>query len=165
MRAEQTEHARSPTEGGGLVSGLCADPCGQYQNMNINALLSPNESGPRDDSSSSRSPPAIARRPSGQGIKSNLSNEVSRSSGSSPSTSSSRPPTAHGSPSKSQQAFPLPSMRTGVPNFRPLHQPPTSHPSSAAESTSHNVQVQDYARPNQAQRNPSVAHADRISGM
>ncbi|KAF2482640.1 hypothetical protein BDY17DRAFT_311085 [Neohortaea acidophila] len=99
--------------------------------MNINALLSPSDSPARDDSSSSASPPAKAATPYASRKRSALNREVSQEESRSP--ESDRSTAAF--PSASSHAFPGPSASRGtVPNFRPLHPPPTSHPAASSSA-------------------------------
>lgn len=128
--------------------------------MDINALLSPSDS-PAGDASSSEvgSPRKGARQPAaaassgnrpasllGLGSRHNSSDRFA-------STPSSPYPSTHTSPTRAQ--FPFPSHASAaVPNFRPLHQAPTSNPSIVLSPTRHG----DGRNYQSYQQRPVVAH-------
>lgn len=131
--------------------------------MNINALLSPSDSPARDDSSSSASPPAKAATPYASRKRSALNREVSQEESRSP--ESDRSTAAF--PSASSHAFPGPSASRGtVPNFRPLHPPPTSHPaaSSSAPPPQGGVAQTLYQPMTSARRTSSTPQMETLAG-
>ena len=146
--------------------------------MNIHALLSPTDSPSKErrESSSSASSSSSPQRSrvaasSGRRISSTLSHEITRTPEKATSNSSSRPTTADDSPSQSsptraQQAFPLPPLsRAYAPNFRPLHPPssaprPTSHP---VQSPSQQGSVQ-FQRPVVTHRPSSTPQMETLAG-
>lgn len=116
--------------------------------MDINALLSPTESGSRESSLSVTPSPRASRnvRPAGgKRTTSGLSNEVSRQQ---PEAFPSRPTSAH---LASTSSFTSSTGPAAAPNFRPLQPPPTSNPSPAVVRGS---PVAD----GYAQQRPGIAH-------
>lgn len=114
--------------------------------MDINALLSPSESGSRESSASATPSPRAfrsARPAGGKRTTSALSNEVQRQ----PEAFPSRPTSAHFA---SPASFVGGQGAVAAPNFRPL-QPPTSNPSAGAAHSS--PAVAGFAQPR-----PVIAH-------
>jgi hypothetical protein len=143
--------------------------------MDINALLSPSDSPVGDASSSEAgSPRKGARQPAAAGAggkrPASLLDQGSRhhSSDRFASTPPSQYTSTHTSPTRAQFPFPShASAAAAVPNFRPLHQAPTSNPSIILSPTRHGDgrNYQSYQqRPIVAHRPSSTPHMETLAG-
>ena len=142
--------------------------------MDIHALLSPNDSPARDTSSPEAGSPRKSRQPAGAAASrgkrpaSAISNAGIRHPDERfASTPSSQQTSSYSSPTRAQ--FPYPqhsSIIAAVPNFRPLHQAPTSNPSVLLSPTRHGDgrNYQSYMRPVVAHRPSSTPQMETLAG-
>ena len=141
--------------------------------MDIHALLSPNDSPARDASSPEAGSPRKGRQAAGAASRgkrpaSAISNQEYRHPNERfASTPSSQQTSSYTSPTRAQFPYPAhPSVIAAVPNFRPLHQAPTSNPSVVLSPTRHGDgrNYQSYMRPVVSHRPSSTPQMETLAG-